>query len=96
MLLSLEQTYPIVYLDALCVNSRQTGKMKKALYLALGINMDGRKEALYFYFSRRCSSYISEDKSLVMHSSYGQEQYEICQLQRFEEDLQCCERRRST
>ena len=48
----LERTYPIVYLDALRVNSRQNGKNEnKALYLALGINMDGRKEALGFYLS---------------------------------------------
>ena len=48
----LEETYPIVYLDALRVNSRQNGKNEnKALYLALGINMDGRKEALGFYLS---------------------------------------------
>ena len=48
----LERTYPIVYLDVLRVNSRQNGKNEnKALYLALGINMDGRKEALGFYLS---------------------------------------------
>ena len=48
----LERTYPIVYLDALRVNSRQNGKNEnKALHLALGINMDGRKEALGFYLS---------------------------------------------
>ena len=48
----LERTYPIVYLDALRVNSRQNGKNEnKTLYLALGINMDGRKEALGFYLS---------------------------------------------
>ena len=48
----LERSYPIVYLDALRVNSRQNGKNEnKALYLALGINMDGRKEALGFYLS---------------------------------------------
>ena len=48
----LERTYPIVYLDALRVNSRQNGKNEnKALYLALGINMDGKKEVLGFYLS---------------------------------------------
>ena len=48
----LERTYPIVYLDALRVNSRENGKNEnKALYLALGINMDGKKEALGFYLS---------------------------------------------
>ena len=48
----LERTYPIVYLDALRVNSRQNGKNEnKALYLALGINMDGKKEVLGFYLN---------------------------------------------
>ena len=48
----LERTYPIVYLDALRVNSRQNGKSEnKALYLALGINMDGKKEVLGFYLN---------------------------------------------
>lgn len=40
------------YLDALRINSRQNGKNEnKVLYLALGINMDGRKEVLGFYLS---------------------------------------------
>ena len=57
-------------LDALRVNSRQTRKNEnKALYLALGINMYGRKEALGFYFPGRCSNCIAEDKNSVMHSS---------------------------
>jgi len=48
----LERTYPIVYLDTLRVNSRQNGKNEnKALYLALSINMNGKKEALGFYLS---------------------------------------------
>lgn len=48
----LKQAYPIVYLDALRINSRQNGKNEnKALYLALGINMDGKKEVLGFYLS---------------------------------------------
>lgn len=49
----LDSIYPIVYLDALRVNSRQNGKNEnKALYLALGINMDGKKEVLGFYLSQ--------------------------------------------
>lgn len=49
----LDSIYPIVYLDALRVNSRQNGKNEnKALYLALGINMDGKKGALGFYLSQ--------------------------------------------
>ena len=48
----LEDRYLVVYLDALRINSRESGKNeKKALYLALGINMDGQKEALGLYLS---------------------------------------------
>ena len=48
----LDSIYPIVYLDALRIKSRQNGKNEnKALYLALGINMEGRKEVLGFYLS---------------------------------------------
>ena len=48
----LDSIYPIVYLDALSIKSRQNGKNEnKALYLALGINMEGRKEVLGFYLS---------------------------------------------
>jgi transposase-like protein len=46
----LSPAYPIVYLDALRVNSREGGKnQNKALHIALGINMEGRKEVLGFY-----------------------------------------------
>ena len=48
----LDDVYPIVYLDALRVNSRESGKsVNKALYITLGINMEGRKEVLGFYIS---------------------------------------------
>ena len=46
----LSPAYPIVYLDALRVNSREGGKnQNKALHIALGINMEGHKEVLGFY-----------------------------------------------
>ena len=46
----LESMYPIVFLDALRVNSRQSGRNEnKALFLALGINAEGRKEVLGMY-----------------------------------------------
>ena len=48
----LESMYPIVYLDAVRVNSRESGKsVNKALYIALAITMEGRKEVLGFYLS---------------------------------------------
>jgi transposase-like protein len=44
---SLEALYPIVYFDALFVKSRQDGPVKnKAVYLALGVNMQSEKELL--------------------------------------------------
>jgi putative transposase len=43
----LEPMYPIVYFDALRLKIRDDGTVKnKALYLALGIRADGRKEVL--------------------------------------------------
>jgi putative transposase len=43
----LQAIYPVVYLDALRVNSRQDGKnINKSLYLSLGINLEGRREIL--------------------------------------------------
>jgi len=43
----LSALYPILYFDALFVKSRQEGPVKnKAVYLALGINIEGEKELL--------------------------------------------------
>jgi putative transposase len=44
---SLSAVYPILYFDALFVKTRQEGPvMTKAIYLALGINLEGEKELL--------------------------------------------------
>lgn len=43
----LASVYPILYFDALIVKSREAGPVKnKAVYLALGINLQGEKELL--------------------------------------------------
>jgi putative transposase len=43
----LEPLYPILYLDALYVKMRQEGRVEnRAVYVAIGIGMDGRKEVL--------------------------------------------------
>lgn len=43
----LNPIYPIVYLDGIWVNSKENGMVKqKVVYVALGINMQGRKEVL--------------------------------------------------
>ena len=44
--------YPILYFDAIFVKSRQDGPVKnKAVYLALGVNLDGEKELLGLWMS---------------------------------------------
>jgi len=48
----LDSSYPIVYLDALRVNGRSEGKTcNKALYTALGVNFQGKKEVLGFWIA---------------------------------------------
>lgn len=48
----IEAIYPIVYLDALVVKSREDGHVrKKSVYLALGINLEGEKELLGLWIS---------------------------------------------
>jgi putative transposase len=48
----LDAVYPILYFDALFVKSREDGPVKnKAVYLALGINMQGEKEVLGMWMS---------------------------------------------
>jgi putative transposase len=43
----LEEIYPIVYLDAIRVKVRHEGRViNKAVYLAIGVNLDGIKEVL--------------------------------------------------
>ena len=48
----LASVYPILSFDALCVQSRQAGPVQtKAVYLALGVTMDGAKERLGMWLS---------------------------------------------
>jgi transposase-like protein len=48
----LEAIYPIVYLDCIVVKIRQDKKViNKAIYLALGVNLEGRKELLGLWLS---------------------------------------------
>ena len=43
----LDAVYPILYLDALVVKIRETGQVRnKAIYVAIGVNMQGNKEVL--------------------------------------------------
>src|SRR4030095_13184964 len=48
----LASVYPILYFDALFVKSRQEGAVQtKAVYLALGVTMDGEKDLLGLWLS---------------------------------------------
>ncbi len=42
----LDATYPIVYLDCIHVKVREGAVLVKAVYLAIGIDMNGEKEVL--------------------------------------------------
>jgi putative transposase len=47
----LESVYPIVYLDALFVSVREQSAVKKrAVYVAIGVTMDGTREVLGLWF----------------------------------------------
>lgn len=49
----LDEVYPVVYLDCLHVKVRDTGAVRpKAVYLAIGINMEGEKEVLGIWISQ--------------------------------------------
>lgn len=46
----LESIYAVVFMDAIHYNVRSEGRIvKKAVYIAIGINMDGKKEVLGMY-----------------------------------------------
>lgn len=49
----LDAVYPIVYLDALVVKIRETGQVRnKAIYVVIGVNMQGNKEVLGLWASQ--------------------------------------------
>jgi putative transposase len=50
---SLDAVYPILYLDALVVKVRHEGRvMNKAIHLALGVNLEGKKELLGMWMTQ--------------------------------------------
>src|SRR6476620_2257455 len=49
----LDALYPIIYLDCIHVKVRDSGAVRtKAVYLAIGVNMDGHKEALGLWIAQ--------------------------------------------
>ena len=54
---TLDEIYPIVFLDALVVKVRNEGRViNKAVHLALGVNLEGKKELLGIWMSENESS----------------------------------------
>jgi putative transposase len=54
---SLDEIYPILYLDALVVKVRHEGRvLNKAIHLALGVNLEGQKELLGLWMTQNESS----------------------------------------
>ena len=54
---SLDAVYPIVFLDALIVKVRHEGRViNKAVHLALGVNLEGKKELLGIWMTQNESS----------------------------------------
>jgi putative transposase len=50
---SLDAVYPIVYMDALVVKVRHEGRViNKAVHLALGVNLEGKKELLGMWMTQ--------------------------------------------
>jgi len=50
---ALDDVYPIIYLDCIHVSIRHEGRVhKKAIYVALGITMEGHKEVLGLWISK--------------------------------------------
>lgn len=44
---TLEEVYAVVYMDAIHYHVRSEGRIvKRAVYIALGVNMDGKKKSL--------------------------------------------------
>lgn len=53
----LEAVYPVVFFDALRVKIRDEGTVRnKAVYVALGVRLDGRKEVLGLWIEQNASA----------------------------------------
>lgn len=53
----LDEVYPIIYLDGIVIKVRQDKQViRKTMYVALGINLEGRKECLGLWLSENESS----------------------------------------
>jgi putative transposase len=63
----LEEVYPIVYLDALMVKVRDEGHIQnKAIYVVLGVNLEGQKEVLGLWVAQSEGAKFSMNTSALM------------------------------
>jgi len=50
---SLDSVYPIIYMDAIRVKAKEEGRIiNKAVYIAIGVNMNGKKEVLGLWIEK--------------------------------------------
>ena len=55
----MEEVYAVVYMDAIHYHVRSEGRIvKRAVYIALGVNMDGKKEVLGMYVGDNESAFF--------------------------------------
>ena len=65
----LDEMYPIVYLDALRVKIRDGARVQnKAVYLALGINLNGFKEVLGMWIAQTANRNRPQESRTEGHS----------------------------
>ena len=63
----LEEIYAVVFMDAIHFRVRSEGQIiKKAVYIAIGINMDGQKEVLGMWVGENKSVFPTDDSLLKM------------------------------
>ena len=58
----MEEIYAVVFLDAIHFHVRSEGRIvKQAVYIAIGIDMSGRKDVL--------GMYVGQDESCLLYTS---------------------------
>ena len=77
----LEKVYAVVFIDAIHYHVRSEGCIvKRAVYITLGIDMNGRKDILGMYVGDR--SGVSQNGNTAVHYSSDTKFRKICFLQR--------------
>ena len=87
----LDAIYPIVYLDCIVIKIRENQTViNKAIYLALGVNVEGHKDLLGLWISQNEGakfwlSVLTELKARGVHCSHDSRKLEICVLEGLQE-----------